>query len=83
MKEENILFLKSKEVIEILRIHPRTLKNYRDEGKIEFIKINSRKFLYPAENVYRLLQKGSCCSVHKDRGVTLITQMFLKKMSSN
>lgn len=75
--QENILFLTSKEVTQILRITPRTLQNYRSNGRINYHKISNKKILYPAKDVYELIQKSSLASITKDRAAYLISKYLV------
>jgi len=59
-------FLTSKEVEFLLRISKRTLQNYRDDGRIHFIRISKKTILYRIKDVEELLMKSSCSSYRKD-----------------
>lgn len=48
-------YLTAKEVIKLFKIHRQTLNNWRRQGKIEYIKINERKFLYVYDSIINLL----------------------------
>lgn len=46
--------LKPKEVAEILRVHPITIKRWAEAGRIEVVWLPNRRFLVPASQVSRL-----------------------------
>lgn len=47
-------YLTNREVCQLLRISSRTLQNWRDTGKIPFIRLNG-KILYPEAKILNLL----------------------------
>ena len=57
-QEENKEWLEPHEVMTILKISPRCLQTYRDEGKLGFSKIGKKKIYYSRESVEKLLQKN-------------------------
>jgi len=63
---ENSHYLKSTDVEFILRISKRTLQNYRDEGRIKYIRISRKTILYRIKDVEELLMKSTCSSFRKD-----------------
>jgi len=65
MKEYSY-FLTTKEVVFLLRISKRTLQNYRDDGRIKFLRISKKTILYRIKDVEELLMKSSCSSYRKD-----------------
>ncbi len=48
-------FYTSEEILELFKIHKQTLKNWRKENKIPFVKITRKKILYPKNEVLNLL----------------------------
>ena len=55
MKNEE-LYMTSKEVIDLLRISPSTLRRMMRKGIIKPIKLSSRKNLYKRSDIEKLLQ---------------------------
>lgn len=55
---DNSQFLTTKDVCKLLHISPRTLQEWRDTGKIPFIKIGG-KVLYRQSEVLKILDKNS------------------------
>lgn len=77
MDEYSNLFLDSEAVAHILRVSPRTLQNYRSEGKLIYYKISRKNILYRVGDVVEFLKQSSCCSYQKDRLNTLLKK-YLK-----
>ena len=49
-------YLDANEVCKLLKISQSTLKRWRTEGKIKFVKLSERKFLYPKSEIQLLLE---------------------------
>ena len=47
--------LKTKELAAHIGVTPRTIQNYRDQGKIPFVRINARTFRYNLADVEKAL----------------------------
>ncbi len=52
----NSEYYTSKEVLELLKIHQQTLYRWRKKGKIDFIKLGRKTFLYRKTDIEKLLQ---------------------------
>ncbi|WP_073343372.1 helix-turn-helix domain-containing protein [Bacteroides congonensis] len=50
-------YLTNKDVCQMLHISPRTLQDWRDTGKIPFIRIKG-KILYPQSEILKLLESN-------------------------
>ena len=50
-------FYTDKELSQRLKLSPRTLQDYRNEGRIPYIKLGG-KILYQASDIEKLLEKG-------------------------
>lgn len=72
MDQYSNLFLNSEAVAHILRVSPRTLQNYRSEGKLIYYKASRKNILYRVGDVVDFLKQSSCCSYQKDRLNTLL-----------
>jgi predicted site-specific integrase-resolvase len=72
MDQYSNLFLNSEAVAHILRVSPRTLQNYRSEGKLIYYKVSRKNILYRVGDVVDFLKQSSCCSYQKDRLNTLL-----------
>ena len=57
-QKEKKEWLEPQEVMEILKISPRCLQTYRDQGKIGFSKIGKKKIYYSRKSVEELLHKN-------------------------
>lgn len=57
-KKEKSDWLDSQEVLQLLRISPRTLQNLRDQGKIGFTRIGKKLIYYSRESVERILKQN-------------------------
>lgn len=57
-QEQKKEWLEPQEVMEILKISPRCLQTYRDQGKIGFSKIGKKKIYYSRKSVEELLHKN-------------------------
>ena len=58
-------FYKTKEVEELLKISNMTLQRWRNSGKIPYIKVSERKFLYKKEDIDSLVNENSELSVER------------------
>jgi len=67
MENLSIYFLPTWAVCKILNVCPRTLQNYRTDGKLKYYKISPKKILYKVEDVAEFLKKSSCSSILKDK----------------
>ncbi|MEN9917794.1 MAG: hypothetical protein RL662_230 [Bacteroidota bacterium] len=66
MENDYQYFLPTKIVCKILNVCPRTLQNYRTDGKIKFYKLSRSKVMYRVEDVVEFVKKSSCASLRKD-----------------
>lgn len=57
-QQEKKEWLEPHEVMEILKISPRCLQTYRDQGKVGFSKIGKKKIYYSRKSVEELLHKN-------------------------
>lgn len=57
-QEQKKEWLEPQEVMGILKISPRCLQTYRDQGKIGFSKIGKKKIYYSRKSVEELLHKN-------------------------
>ena len=73
-----ILFLKSDEVLKILRVSKRTLQNYRTEGKLVYYQFSKKNILYRKIDVIEFLKNSSSCSYDKDKIDRLIQKSIVK-----
>lgn len=51
-------YLNNKEVEKIFKVTKHTIMNWRKSGKLPYIKINSRKFLYKKEDIEKMIDKN-------------------------
>ena len=77
MNKSNLL-LTSKAVAAILMVSPRTLQNYRSEGKLMYYKLSRKTIRYRVEDVLEFLKRSSCCSFQKDSINALIEKYTVK-----
>ena len=60
-------FFTSREVADGLGISLRTLKNYRDEGRIQYHKFSPRRIGYAKQHIWAFLQTTHCSFYMKER----------------
>ena len=63
----NDLFLTSAQVCEVLHISPRTLQNYRDDGRLRCQRLSRKKIIYYIEDVLALLKHSTVPAYYKDK----------------
>ena len=56
--EKSTEFLTKEEVIDILQISAQTLKLWRKDGRIPYIKISPKKFVYKKEDIEAVLRRS-------------------------
>lgn len=66
MENASNYFLPTDIVCKILNVCPRTLQNYRTDGKLKYYKISPKKIIYRVDDVVTFLKKSSCSSIRKD-----------------
>ncbi|WP_418426226.1 helix-turn-helix domain-containing protein [Alistipes sp.] len=66
------LLLTSQQVADILHISLRTLQNYRDDGRLNYIRISPRIIRYFPQDVIALIQKSHCSTWRKDNCARLL-----------
>lgn len=71
-------FLRTDIVCKILNVCPRTLQNYRTEGKLKYHKISPKKIIYRVEDVVEFLKKSSCSSNQKDKVNSLLEKYIVR-----
>ena len=59
-------FFTSREVADGLGISLRTLKNYRDEGRIQYHKFSPRRIVYAKQHIWAFLQTTHCSFYMKE-----------------
>lgn len=78
--ENNLNFLITTEAVcKILQVCPRTLHNYRTEGKLEYYKLSRKKIMYRVGDVVEFVKKSSCSSIHKDMVNTLLEKYIVRE----
>lgn len=65
-KEWGDLLLTSRQVAKFLHISLRTLQNYREDGRINYVRISPRIIRYYPEDVVALIRKSHCSTWRKD-----------------
>ena len=65
-------FFTSREVADGLGISLRTLKNYRDEGRIQYHKFSPRRIGYAKQHIWAFLQTTHCSFYMKERAKKLL-----------
>ena len=63
---EQKFYLNSEEVQKLLRVSSRTLYNYRDEGRLKYIRISRKNIRYKPEDVFKFIQENYYPSCLKD-----------------
>ena len=76
--DSEILFLKSDEVLKILRVSKRTLQSYRTEGKLVYYQFSKKNILYRKIDVIDFLKNSYSCSYDKDTIDRLIQKSVVK-----
>ncbi|WP_353955463.1 helix-turn-helix domain-containing protein [Alistipes finegoldii] len=71
-------FFTSREVAEGLGISLRTLKNYRDEGRIQYHKFSPRRIGYAKQHIWAFLQTTHCSFYMKERAKKLLQESIVK-----
>lgn len=66
------LLLTSQQVADILHISLRTLQNYRDDGRLNYIRISPRIIRYFPQDVITFIQKSHCSTWRKDNCARLL-----------
>ena len=57
IQQQKLKPLTTRQLAEMLSVTPRTIQNYRDAGRIPYLRVTARKFLYVWEQVERALSK--------------------------
>ena len=65
-------------VCKILQVCPRTLYNYRTEGKLECYQLSRKKIMYRVGDVVEFVKKSSCSSIFKDRVNRLLEKYIVR-----
>ena len=71
-------FFTSREVADGLGISLRTLKNYRDEGRIQYHKFSPRRIGYAKQHIWAFLQTTHCSFYMKERAKKLLQESIVK-----
>ena len=66
------LLLTSQQVADILHVSLRTLQKYRDEGRLNYVRISPRIIRYYPEEVFALIRKSHCSTWLKDNCARLL-----------
>ncbi|MBB4034155.1 putative site-specific integrase-resolvase [Dysgonomonas hofstadii] len=74
----NSNFLISTEAVcKILHVCPRTLYNYRTEGKLEYYQFSRKKIMYRIGDVVEFVKKSSYSSIFKDKVNSLLEKYIV------
>ena len=71
-------FFTSREVADGLGISLRTLKNYRDEGRIQYHKFSPRRIVYAKQLILAFFQTTHCSFYMKERAKKLLQKGIVK-----
>lgn len=71
-REWGDLLFTSQQVADILHVSLRTLQNYREDGRINYIRISPRIIRYFPEDVIALIRKSHCSTWRKDNCARLL-----------
>lgn len=66
------LLLTSQQVADVLHVSLRTLQKYRDEGRLNYVRISPRIIRYYPEEVAALIRKSHCFTWLKDNCARLL-----------
>ena len=72
------LFMNSAQVCEVLHISPRTLQNYRDDGRLKCYRLSRKKIVYYVEEVLTLLKNSTASAYYKDKFGYLIEKYRIR-----